>query len=285
MTSTSVNCGVVLRSPLPHRRGWAAFLALVIGFGSFELPGQETNGIPTGTEAAEAMDVASTNDVSEADNTPATEELSSTNSSSVGQTNRANQASNRDGRSRRSRRQRQNSNDYANAASPSAAGASSSTNGVSPLDYSAFRLVADRNIFNPNRQPNRPDSVRPKPKAVDTFGLVGIMSYEKGTFAFFDGSGSEFRKALKANDSIAGYQVATIAENSVKLMVQTNTLEMRIGGQMRREDEGPWVQLSQAEIAPAIPSPSSTSSSTADAAPSGADSDILKKLMQRREQE
>ena len=27
--------------------------------------------------------------------------------------------------------------------------------------------------------------------------LVGTMTYEKGTFAFFDGSSSEYRKALK----------------------------------------------------------------------------------------
>lgn len=293
MTSTSVNRGVVRTFAMPWVRGWAAILALVIGFTGAEVPGQDTNGLPTGADAAEAMDLSQTNEVAEPDNLPAGEELTSTNGPSVSQTNRAGQSSSRDGRSRRSRRQRQNSSNNGNSAAPASFGAASSTNGASALDYSAFRLVADRNIFNPNRQPNRPDFARPKPKAIDTFGLVGIMSYEKGTFAFFDGSSSEFRKALKANDSIAGYQLAAIDENWVKLVIQTNTLQMRIGGQMRREDEGPWVLLSQAESTPANFSTSTgtgssagaTGSSTSDAAPSGADSDILKKLMQRREQE
>ena len=52
--------------------------------------------------------------------------------------------------------------------------------------------------------------------------LVGTMTYEKGTFAFFDGSSSEYRKALKRAGIIAGYKLTSIAANSVELASGTN---------------------------------------------------------------
>jgi len=33
------------------------------------------------------------------------------------------------------------------------------------------------------------------------------MSYEKGPFAFFEGSSSEFQKVLKQDDTIAGFKI------------------------------------------------------------------------------
>ena len=109
------------------------------------------------------------------------------------------------------------------------------------------------------------------------------MSYEKGTFAFFDGSGSEYRKALRTNDTIAGYQLTAIEPNAVKLAIQTNEFELRVGMQMRREEDGPWLKPSQPETVSA--SVSSATNSAPDTSSGGADNEILKKLMQRREQE
>ncbi len=71
------------------------------------------------------------------------------------------------------------------------------------------------------------------------------MSYEKGTFAFFDGTSSEYQKVLKLTDSIAGYKVTNIAPNSVKLVSGTNELELNVGEQLRREENGPWLLASQ----------------------------------------
>src|ERR1700683_5299008 len=79
------------------------------------------------------------------------------------------------------------------------------TNTSSALDLKSFDIITSRNIFDQSR---RPRNVRPPPKitVVDTFTLVGTMSYEKGTFAFFDSNRSEYRKTLKASDTIAGYK-------------------------------------------------------------------------------
>jgi hypothetical protein len=116
-----------------------------------------------------------------------------------------------------------------------------STNSSLRPDYSAFKIVNERNIFNPHRyaRSSRVRETRPTSKA-DSFALVGTMSYEKGAFAFFDGSKSEFRKVVKPAEAIAGYTVTDIAPNSVRLAAGTNEIELKIGNQMRREEEGEW---------------------------------------------
>ena len=133
--------------------------------------------------------------------------------------------------------------------------------------------------------------MRPKPKNVDSLTLVGTMSYEKGTFAFFDGTSSDYKKALKLTDAIAGYRVTNIAPNSVKLASGTNELELSVGAQLRREEDGPWLLASQAGTYAATPASTSTNAAAnptttgSDATSGGADDDRLKKLMQRREKE
>jgi hypothetical protein len=66
------------------------------------------------------------------------------------------------------------------------------------------------------------------------------MSYDKGPFAFFDGSSSEFRKALKPGDTIAGLTVQTIEPNRVTLGGATNHVELPIGKQLQKQDNGEW---------------------------------------------
>jgi hypothetical protein len=117
------------------------------------------------------------------------------------------------------------------------------------------------------------------------------MAYEKGTIAFFDGTSSEYKKALKLTEKIAGYTVANIAPNGVKLASGTNEVDLSVGAQLRREEGGPWLLAGQG--GPYADTPAATSASTAapataaasEAAPSGPDSDILKKLMERRQKE
>ena len=44
---------------------------------------------------------------------------------------------------------------------------------------------------------------------------------------------------------IAGYKVANIAPNGVKLAAGTNELELSVGMQLRREEDGPWLLAGQ----------------------------------------
>ena len=105
------------------------------------------------------------------------------------------------------------------------------------------------------------------------------MSYEKGDFAFFDGSSSDFKKVLKTNDVIAGFKIVAITPELVAISSGTNRLELKIGAQMRRGEDGRWDRGSSPV------SYTASSSSTASAPASGAETDIIKKMMQRREKE
>ena len=169
-------------------------------------------------------------------------------------------------------------------------------------DFEAFKLIYERNIFNPNRRPpsgrgQRPDN--PPPVRIDSFSLVGTMLYEQGAYAFFDGSEPEYRTVLNPSNTIAGFQVTAINPSSVKLCSGSNTLELAIGMQMRRSDGGDW-KLSAGSspgsssgiaglASPSTsggPSASSSSKSPAESAGSDAGADeVLKRLMQKREQE
>ena len=96
---------------------------------------------------------------------------------------------------------------------------------------------------------------------VESFALLGTMSYAKGSVAFFDGSSSSFKKALKPADTIATYKIKEIAQNGVKLESGGKEVELRVGMQMRRQDEGEW-QIGAKSDSYGSASPSATSGSS-----------------------
>ena len=184
-----------------------------------------------------------------------------------------------------------------------------------PNDYNQFsQFITERNIFDPNRFAHYTSGsqpiIHPPPRNAPTFTLVGTMSYEKGMFAFFDGNQSNLRKVLyqSESNSIAGFTLAEITPAGVKLQAadKKQTVELRIGQGMQQQG-GTWQVASSGgffsggnggfggrtrgfdstssgeSAAPAADS----SSPDAGAAPSPAieGNDILKKLMQQRQQE
>ena len=112
------------------------------------------------------------------------------------------------------------------------------------LDYSSFRMVNDRNIFNGNRSgavitSTRSSSVS-RSVRIESFSLVGTLLSAKGPTAFFDGTDSSFRQVLKPGERIAGFQIQEILHSGVRLAEGTNTLDLAVGTSLRREDEGLW---------------------------------------------
>lgn len=166
--------------------------------------------------------------------------------------------------------------------------AAQGTNAPPRLDYSSFRIITERNIFNANRSARSPGRSRDsrRPPRVEAFTLVGTLSYEKGLYAFFDGSSSDFKKALQPGGAIAGHKIRDINGHGVALEAGTNRIDLRVGMQMRREDEGEW--RIGAASGPSSISASTTSSQSAASGASGAIgelSDVLKRLMEQRERE
>ena len=165
-------------------------------------------------------------------------------------------------------------------------------------DESAFSIVAERNIFNANRSGGQVRLATRRAASVESFTLVGTLAYEKGVFAFFEGSSSEFTKVVKADGVIAGHKLADIFAASVSLEADGKQIELPIGSQMRREDAGAWRMLAAVNGGEASrrggdsTSGRSTTSDPAGKAPAAAapatsadQSEILKRLMERREKE
>jgi hypothetical protein len=117
------------------------------------------------------------------------------------------------------------------------------TNAPARLDYNSFRLISDRNIFNPNRYARSSGRTRTESRPasrVESFTLVGLMAYEKGLFAFFDGTSASYKKTLEANGAISEFKISGLSPDQVKLVSGTNEFTLRVGTQVRREDEGDW---------------------------------------------
>jgi hypothetical protein len=132
--------------------------------------------------------------------------------------------------------------------------AAPATNSASRNDYLAFKLINERNIFNTRRSPRYvPSDRRETRRRSESFALVGTMRYEKGLFAFFDGTRSDYRKVLKHDDTIAGFKITAIEPSHVVLASATNELDLRVGKQLRREDEGEWRMSDRPEVIDAGP--------------------------------
>jgi hypothetical protein len=171
------------------------------------------------------------------------------------------------------------------------------TNGVrsgtpARADYSSFTIVAERNIFNPHRSKHSGD--RPPPRTepekrvkMDRFALLGTMSYEKGRYAFFDGSSADFRKVAKPEDSIAGFKIAEVAPTCVKLLLTNGTLlELCVGMQMKKTEDSDWQLAGKADSAEGSGTNGSSGSGSAASRSSAPEpDDVLKRLLAKREQE
>ena len=170
----------------------------------------------------------------------------------------------------------------------SVAASGQETNAPSRTDYAFFQIIADRNIFNPDRYSHQSRLRQGQREApVDAFALVGTMSYQRGQFAFFDGTSAAYRKVLERDGTIAGYKIAEITPNMVKLEAANIRVGLKVGSQMRHDGEG-WQLVAQSElpaVAVAENSVSNAPSSSADSSSGGEVNDVLKKLMQQREQE
>ena len=177
------------------------------------------------------------------------------------------------------------------------------------MDYESFRIITERNIFDPNRSGRGSHSSRKgssKRGPGEFFALLGTLSYEKGSFAFFDGSSSQYRSVLETSNNIAGYTIAAITASHVRLeLTNGQAIELPVGMQMNKQDQGDWTLVARAEptassgrLSASADKPGADGPETPVAseeepekvektAPSlsGAADGVLKRLMQKREQE
>ncbi|MCX7887852.1 MAG: hypothetical protein N3B01_11450 [Verrucomicrobiae bacterium] len=185
--------------------------------------------------------------------------------------------------------------------------------------FEDFRIIIQRNIFNLHRIPQRRDTpsyVRPsyRPGSGDYIALVGTLTYQTNQIAFFDGSSPDYRKAVRPSETVAGYRLVSIRPNSVRLDNNGKSVELRVGMRLSRTDgqitpheftpPPPSATVSPPAVAPGtgavtvaaapVAAPAATGSSQTPAqpppvptvaAPPADPGEILRRLMQRREQE
>jgi len=192
---------------------------------------------------------------------------------------------------------------HAAATNTPARAATNATDAPRRLDFDSFKLVTDRNIFNGNRSGQRivARGVTQRAIKVDSITLVGTLSSEQGDVAFFDGTQSDYRKALKLESKVAGFVLTEIWPNGVKLVDGTNEIALRIGTALRREDEGHWRYAEAGNYASSSRSRGDGRSSNGDrstesatgssggsspaAAPAAEANEVLRKLMEKREKD
>ncbi len=175
------------------------------------------------------------------------------------------------------RRSRERDADGVRPATPAAA----ASGAVAPADgFDAFRLIAEKNIFNPNRVGLTRAAPEARPPRVDTIALVGTVELDGRRAALFDSAEAAFRKTVREGETIADFTVAKITPAGVDLAREGRTQPVRVTEQLRRPEGGEWSVIA----APNSPRPESRPETAAPEIPADA-SDVLKRLMRQREKQ
>ena len=151
--------------------------------------------------------------------------------------------------------------------------------------FDTFRVVSDRNIFNPNRTGRRERTTEEQPPRVDTISIVGTMESDRGLRAFFDGSDSSYRRAVRVGESVDKFKVTQITPNVVDLERDGKSLSVRVGQQLRRPEGADWDLVGEdvlrSEAQARATAGTKGDPSTPPPIPDGA-SDIEKRMRERR---
>ncbi len=146
-------------------------------------------------------------------------------------------------------------------------------------------IISRNNIFDPTRiwrEPLVPRAYVPPPQ---NFTLTGVMTYGANDvgYGFFNGNAATPSRGYMAADTINGFKISEITNNTVKV-VDTNNQEyiLRVGaGFSRRSPTNEWRFLSVPE--PTMSTSTSISpGSDSDSGLSGAQADAYKRLRARR---
>jgi hypothetical protein len=156
--------------------------------------------------------------------------------------------------------------------------------------FDAFTMSRTRNIFDPDRRPivqassaapTRQQS--PPPTRSDYVALTGTMVTEERALAFFSGSRSEYNKVLAPDASIAGAKISKITPTGIEVERGGKKITVSVGQTVPLDDSAP-----SAAPAPAVSAATSSTTETNPSAPGAAPADagdVLKRMMERRQQE
>ena len=170
------------------------------------------------------------------------------------------------------------------APSSSSSRRSSTPPAPAPGDYENFRIIAERNIFNPNRIGRvREGGDGPAAPREDVLTLVGTLESDKGIVAIFDSPDSALRKAVRDGQSLGGFKIKSVDTNSVQLEGEKQSFSLNVNQRLRRIEQGEW-KVSNVEPPP-VAAPSGPDPSSAPLAIPANASEVLRRLMEQRQKQ
>ena len=150
--------------------------------------------------------------------------------------------------------------------------------------FEPYRLIVDRNIFNPNRTGRTRSTDEVAAPKVDQIALVGTMESEQGRVAFFDSADPAHQKIVRVGEELAGYTVKEISPQGVQLAKGEATTALRVNQQLRRVAGSDW-RVSARDPFRAEPARTSDSTTSATPAVPANASDVLRRLMEQRQKQ
>jgi hypothetical protein len=160
-----------------------------------------------------------------------------------------------------------------------------------PLEgYNAFRLVRTRFIFDPERQATRSEAAVPRaqsaPSRSNFIAVTGTMVTPGRTLAFFSGSQPEYSKVISVGETIADFKITSITPAQVELERAGQPIIVPVGRQLPLDGSTTAVAPTSLAPAPDISGTPAANSSAPSAAASTSDkSEILRRMMERRQKE
>ena len=186
--------------------------------------------------------------------------------------------------------------------------------------FDTFQVILDRNIFDPSRRPTlstenldayeseKPDAYEETLRSTDPFSpgadylvVTGALLYDAEAVAFLRVSSPEYATVVRQGDTIAGFQVKSIATNQIVLQNDERAITVPVGFGISRTGSDPWRVAALSDAALTRPpdeldagesyerkdlrdGPSATPDS-AEEKTDGPSNDLLERLRQRRQQE
>jgi len=157
-------------------------------------------------------------------------------------------------------------------------------------NFDAYPMVVSRNIFDPERQPGvTPSSAEAGAasaapvSSADSAALTGTLLSAQKTLAFFSGTRPEWGGVFAVGSSIAGARLTKITSTGVEVEREGKTIVIAVGQSVPLDAH--TAPAAAPALAPAAPQPSSVSPS-APTAPASADREaLLRRMMEKRQQE
>jgi Ni,Fe-hydrogenase III small subunit len=162
--------------------------------------------------------------------------------------------------------------------------------------FDAYRIVVQRNIFDPERQPIATGGavqarvVEPPPKASDYIILTGVMVDNGKALAFFSGSQPAYDKVTEVNGDIAGAKVTKIAPGGIEVARAGRKIVVAVGQTVPFDDSAPGAPPADATLASAAAPAMTGTTGAADLPPAtpplpGNLTEVMRRMMERREHE